>query len=285
MALTYPEVMKAVICNMDNKARALRCLRELVVPPVTTYKLVSSVDHVEIKQRKITVDTLNLMLNEEDYPPSKMTKGTFYRLVWLLQIHHAWDHQDYQTSLTESANNFSVAFRRFTDPQYWYEQKLVKNLVGNYQGYRWSIAKPGSLLLFSLSVTYKPEFAALFTEETVVDGNLKTKEVFEGSIAFHHANQNQLYLISRIKKANQLTGIQSTIIHNYDCDHDSGQVNRMKGVVFSRYASPYVSGVVFYRDSKSNLKKNFVVPDKDLDPIVQELNSISVDIAGPQNNV
>ena len=283
MALTYPEVMKAVICNMDNKARALRCLRELVVPPVTTYKLVSSVDHVEIKQRKITVDTLNLMLDEEDYPPGKMTKGTFYRLVWLLQFHNAWEHQDYPTLLTESANRFSIAFRRFTDPQYWHEKKLVKNLIGDYQGYRWSIAKPGSLILFSLSVTYKPEIAALFTEETVVDGDLKTKEVFEGSIAFHHANLNQLYLISRIKKANQITGIQSTIIHNYDCDHDSGKVNRMKGVVFSRYANPYVSGVVFYRASAP--EKKFVVPDKNLDPIVQELNSISVNIAGTQNNV
>ena len=275
--------MKAVICNMDNKARALRCLRELVVPPVTTYKLVSSVDHVEIKQRKITVDTLNLMLDEEDYPPGKMTKGTFYRLVWLLQFHNAWEHQDYPTLLTESANRFSIAFRRFTDPQYWHEKKLVKNLIGDYQGYRWSIAKPGSLILFSLSVTYKPEIAALFTEETVVDGDLKTKEVFEGSIAFHHANLNQLYLISRIKKANQITGIQSTIIHNYDCDHDSGKVNRMKGVVFSRYANPYVSGVVFYRASAP--EKKFVVPDKNLDPIVQELNSISVNIAGTQNNV
>lgn len=283
MALTYPEVMQAVICNMDNKARALRCLRELVVPPVTTYKLVSSVDHVEIKQRKITVDTLNLMLDEKKYPPGKMNKGTFYRLVWLLQFHNAWEHKDYPTLLTESANRFSIAFRRFTDPQYWNEKKLVKNLIGDYQGYRWSIAKPGSLILFSLSVTYKTEIAALFTEETVVDGDLKTKEVFEGSIAFHHANLNQLYLISRIKKANQITGIQSTIIHNYDCDHDSGKVNRMKGVVFSRYANPYVSGVVFYRASAP--EKKFVVPDKDLDPIVQELNSISVNIAGTHNNV
>ena len=285
MTLTFKEVKQTFINTHEARLRALFCLREYIRrTKESPYGLVTSAEVMPGRPKKLlTGDTLAKMANHEEYNPATMNRNSFYCLVWLLQMNNAWEHQDYQILLSESANHFSSAFRRFTDPQYFYEQKLVNKLVGDYQGYRWSIAKPGSLILFSLSVKYNQTIEALLTEEIIVDDALKTSEVFEGSIAFHHANQNQLYLISRIKKANQLTGIQSTIIHSYDYDKDHGQVNRMKGVVFSRYTNPYVSGVVFYRNSAP--EKKFVVPDKQLDPIVQELNSISVDIAGNQNNV
>ena len=280
MAQTYDEIVKTCVSNLENRARAVNCLRYLVeVKKQRPYKLIASAEAMEDRPKKvISADTLKTML-EPGYNLEGMSLNTFHCLVWLLQINNSWDHQDYQVSLKETAYKFGFVFRRFADPLFPDNQTMIDRLVGNYQGYRWSIAKPGSLILFSLSVTYNKQSNALITEETVIDDAPNTKEVFEGSIAFHHANQKFFYIVSRIKKSDEIMGIQSAIIHNYDYDERYGNVNRMKGVVFSHFTRPYVSSVVFYRDPSPETK--FLIPDEEFDPILRDLNSIAVDIAGP----
>lgn len=117
MAQTYDEIVKTCVSNLENRARAVNCLRYLVeVKKQRPYKLIASAEATEDRPKKvISADTLKTML-EPGYNLEGMNLNTFHCLVWLLQINNSWDHQDYQVALKETAYKFGFVFRRFADP-------------------------------------------------------------------------------------------------------------------------------------------------------------------------
>lgn len=193
-------------------------------------------------------------LLEDEYQVKYMRERTLEQIHWIINYcKKSNSKEDDNHLLKESAINFPPALQKFINPKPDSIKPFADKIVGEYQGYRLSIAEPGQVIRLKLSITYDEKNNALVTKEEVHNQMTKTKEVFEGACVINLAH---LYFITRIRKNLDISGILLTVIFDLRSD-DHGKINHMNGVVSGRsIRGPFARNVIFTR--QSNIEIDFI---------------------------
>lgn len=229
----------------------------------------------ELWKGKNWQSTFNELLNEKDRPKTFITEDTIDRIlggnysgegmrdttykaiVWMIDRYkNKYLKKDYNTLLEQSSINFPPELQQFIDPKLDSIQSIADPMVGNYQGYRLSIARPGYVIRFNLTITFDEEKNVLLTKETVLNEMIKAKEDFEGACVVNLAHTGIRYFLTRIRKNLEVTGLLLTVIYDYVLN-EQGEISSLSGVVSGLNVNgPFAGNVIYIRQDK--IKTDFI---------------------------
>lgn len=256
-----------------NKQLVVACLREFCKREKWRRLLESAADDPNAPKSFIDESTVTRVLRK-DYDTRKMRDRTLDQIVWLLKYYNALDLHE---SMEESNRKFSLALKKFINPTPSSYQHLADALVGLYQGYRWSVSEPRTLVLFPVAVEFDSKNGVLLTKEIGYDPKTETQEINDGTMAINPDNQGIHYIISRKKTESVVMGLQLTMIHSLQNDID-GKVSEMSGIVFGQADNgPFFRNVLFHRHDSPEI--SCIRPNREKHaPIMDSLNKMQIDL-------
>lgn len=256
-----------------NKQLVVACLREFCKREKWRVLLDVVANKPNTSKPFIRQSTVTRVL-DKNYDTRDMRNRTFDQIVWLLKHYNALDLHE---SMAESNRKFSLALKKFINPTSSSYQHLADALVGQYQGYRWSVSEPRTLVLFPIAIELDSRNGVLLTKEIGYDSKAETKEINDGTMAINPDSQGIHYIISRKKIKSVVMGLQLTMIHSLQNDVD-GKVSEMSGIVFGQADNgPFFRNVLFHRHDSPEI--SCIRPDREKHaPIMNALNKMQIDL-------
>lgn len=246
----------------ENKVQVVNELRQLLQKEQWRSLLTQFESYHDAPKPMIDVSTVYRLLKGK-YQLETMRDTTFGQVCWLLEQvrNEVYSKQSYAEQLQQSLLNFSPALQQLFNPNAASIQFLAEQMMGEYQGYRLSIAQPGYVIRLHLKITYNQKKNVLNTEEMVKNQITKTSEVFEGCCAINLNHAGVRYFLTRIRKGTDISHLLFTVIHDCSFD-DTGKINLMKGVVSGNsLRGPFARHVIYERKDtnlKDTIKTDFI---------------------------
>jgi len=249
----------------NNKRLVLNCLRKLCDRENLNALYIQAKNHKDSPKSFVNLTTFFRML-DDDYDLATMRLRTFDHTVWFLNFFEALEGYQEKKEidpLYQKSINLSRALKQFINPNLSSIKHLADKLVGQYQGYRWSISFGKEKLdLFRLVIEYDEENDVLISKETTYNHINGKQDVLVGAVVINLNFQNRNYIISRSEV--ESIGLKITTFHCFR--NESGEVYGMNGTVYGYLAhSHFVRSVYIDRHDSPEIKLVNLEPLTDQD--------------------